>query len=471
MAPFGLSLSTIQPPIGTFTYTDFIPHPITEDTASGITMPVHGYINVTGDAYPIWTDAPDGNIVVAASEFGEGRVILTADINWLQSSGGTLDLASNREILRNIANWLTSARANVLVYTDWIMNPYKTPVALALNDLGVKYYLTYGIPTTPFEYFNHSLNHYPWDMVIVDNPNYFGFETFYDEIVDYIDTGGHLIMSYFNVDVDSSHPIWAKLGFAFNADISAQPPIFIWDAGHDIFQQPVGYNADNFTAGTSYADDGDTLTVFPNATALAGQTTTEQADEALIVLRNDERTLFNSYLIDYFDVDTDDSTYLDNFELWKNEIAFMLRPKLEFLPDFPVVKSVGSTQAYRVEIPNVGLGDATLGLIEIFLPPGFATTADDLIQPFNVPRGDVGLVEWNIVFDTEGNYTLTFDAIYQGFIGTIYGTGALLLDITVTKAFDLPIWVWYIVGGVLGALIILIIIVALVKRSKKTPTR
>ena len=472
LAPFGLSINIDLGVLGTATFTDFTLHPITEDTASGLAVDVYGYVNLTGPAFPIWFDAPDGNVIVGGSEYGNGRVICISDINWLQSIGGNLDLAANRNILRNIANWLTSAKANVLVYTDWIMNPYKTSVALALNDLGVNYFLTYGVSGDPFEYLNHSLNFYPWDMVIVDNPNYFGLEFFFDELIEYIDTGGHLMMSYFNVDAFSAHPIWAKLGFAFNADFTTQPPLYIWDAGHDIFNQPVDYNAVNFTAGTFYADDGDRLTVFSNATALAGYTITEQPDEAIIVLRNDEQTLFNSYLIDYFDIDIDDSTYLDNFELWKNEIAFMLRPKLEFLPDFPATKTVDITQSYRVEIPNVGLSDATIGLIEIFLPPGFASTSDDLIQPFNVAKDEVGLVEWNIVFDTEGNYTLTFDAIYQGYIGTIYGTGSLLIDITVTKAFDLPIWVWYIVGGVLGALVILIIIVALIKRSKKNmPTR
>ncbi|MCK5184730.1 MAG: hypothetical protein KAQ95_10520, partial [Candidatus Heimdallarchaeota archaeon] len=285
---------------------------------------------------------------------------------------------------------------------------------------------------------NLSLNLYPWDLVIVDNPNYFGLEAFYDEIIEYIDTGGHMIMSCFNVDNDAAHPLWAKLGFAYNADISAQPPVYIWDAGHDIFSQPMDYNADNFTVGTSFADDGDRLTVFANATALAGYTATEQADEALIVLRNDEQTLFNSYLIDYFDVDTDDSTYLDAFELWKDEIAFMLRPKLEFLPIFPNPITVGNNRQFTIEMPNFGLSSATIGLIEATIPIGLGSTSDDLIQPFNVLKGEAGLVTWNIDVTTVGNYTLTFDVIYQGFIGTIYGSGLLIIDIEVVQATVIP---------------------------------
>ncbi|MCK5158937.1 MAG: hypothetical protein KAR08_07260 [Candidatus Heimdallarchaeota archaeon] len=468
LAPFGLSLNLSAGYLGTTTFTDFILHPTTEDTPLGITMPYHGYINITGSAYPIWTDAPDGNIVVAGSEFGEGRVLLTSDINWLQSDSGNLDLADNRQFLLNVANWLTSARANVLIYTDWLVSPsyYRTPLALALNDLGVKYFLTGGIPTGPFDYWNLSLNLYPWDLVIVDNPNFFGLEAFYDEIIEYIDSGGHLIMSCFNVDNDAAHPLWAKLGFAYNPDISAQPPVYIWDAGHDIFSQPMDYNADNFTVGTSFADDGDRLTVFANATALAGYTATEQADEALIVLRNDEQTLFNSYLIDYFDVDTDDSTYLDAFELWKDEIAFMLRPKLEFLPIFPNPITVGNNRQFTIEMPNFGLSSATIGLIEATIPIGLGSTSDDLIQPFNVLKGEAGLVTWNIDVTTVGNYTLTFDVIYQGFIGTIYGSGLLIIDIEVVQATVIPEYVWYILGGVLGALLIIIIIVVIVRKRK-----
>jgi hypothetical protein len=71
------------------------------------------------------------------------------------------------------------------------------------------------------------------------------------------------------------------------------------------------------------------LTVFDNATALAGFSDTPQDGNASIVLRNDGMTLYNAYLIDQFDGDVDDSTYADNFELWLNEIAFMLRPTID----------------------------------------------------------------------------------------------------------------------------------------------
>jgi hypothetical protein len=78
-----------------------------------------------------------------------------------------------------------------------------------------------------------------------------------------------------------------------------------------------------YTPVTDYGIEGNLLTVFSNATALAGFTVSETADNAIIVLRNDRKTLYNGYLIDQFTSDTDDSTYPDNFELWLNEIAYM----------------------------------------------------------------------------------------------------------------------------------------------------
>ncbi|MBK5114907.1 MAG: hypothetical protein KGD59_01110 [Candidatus Heimdallarchaeota archaeon] len=467
LAPFGLSIHPTYGVISTTTFNDFILHPTTENTAAGIELSVYGYVNITGPAYPIWHDG-SMNIVVAGSEFGEGRVILTSDINWLQSSGGNLDQDDNKQYLLNVANWLTSARANVLIYTDWTVAPsfYRTPLALALNDLGVKYYLTAGFSSPYFDYWNLSLNLYPWDLVIVDNPNYYGLDAFFDEIIEYIDSGGHLLMSFFDVDASSANPLWAKLGFEHNVDFTNEPPVYIWDVGHDIFNQPVNYNANNFTVGTAYLDDGDRLTVFPNATALAGFSPTEQAGDAIIVLRNDEQTLFNSYLIDEFTSDIDDSTYTDSFELWKNEIAFMLRPKLEFNPIFPDPITVGNNRQFTIEIPNFGLSDATLGLIEIVIPGGLGSTSDDLLQPFSVMKGDASLVTWNVQVDAVGNYTLTFTAIYQGFIGTIYGTGNFDVHITVSKGFVFPQYLWYIIGGALGALLIIIIIVAVVRKRK-----
>ncbi len=466
LSPFGLAVNISLPGvIGSNGITEFEKHP-TIDGCSSITLSYYAYLNVSGEAFPIWKDG--ANIHVAGSEYGKGRVIFVSDINWLQSVSGIIDLTDNKQFLLNVANWLTASTAKVLMYTDWLSSPnfYRTPLALALNDLGVKYYLAAPYDAVNFAYLNLSLNLYSWDLVIIDNPSSFGLNNYFAEISDYIDSGGHLIMSYFNVDNYPANPLWAKLGFRFNATFSDQPPLYIWDAGHDIFSQPVDYKADNFTYGTVYFDDGDKLTIFTNATALAGITATEQTDEAVIVLRNDEQTLFNGYLLDEFSADTDDSTVMDSFELWKNEIAFMLRPKLTFTPSFPTTILKGNAYNYTIEMQNHGLTAARAGQIELILPTGFGTTTDPLVQSFTLPKDDTSGLTWSIQFDTVGNYTLTFEAIYQGFIGTKYEGGTLTYVISVTKTQLLPQYLWYIIGGVLGLILLIIIITVVIKKSK-----
>ncbi len=464
--PFGLSIVTGV--AATATILDQIIHPTTEGCQFGIQLGSYGYINVTNDAYPIWYDGPNMNIVTAASEYGEGRVIYHSDINTFDINN--LAAARNDYFIVSIANWLTAAKAKVLIYSDWLAFTDLTtsPLALALNDLGVKYQLT-GDYTTPFfTYFNLSFTRENWDLIIIDNPSAGGITAYFDALSDYIDSGGHLIMSYYDVDQYSTNPFWAKLGFKYNESFTDEPPLYIWDTEHPIFNQPHDYGASSFVVGAPYTDDGDKLTVFPNATAIAGWTATEEDDNALIVLRNDERTLFNSYLIDEFDGDEDDSTYRDSFELWKNEIAFMLRPKLDVIISVPSSATLSNTIPIEAEITNVGLSDCPIGYLDITLPVGLSTT-DDLSQSYNIPRGATEIISWAITSSVVNNYTISFEAIYRGYFGTEYSSGPLDFDLTINAAppgLDIPWW-YYVIGGGALLLIILIIVIAVSVSKKK----
>ncbi len=452
----------------TTTMTDFTKHPTTEGVTDFFNAN-YGYINITGSAEAIWSDDPLTNIVVACNEHGEGRAVLSTDINWFQD--GFIVNADNEQFILNLANWLTAATADVLIYVDWSVSPnfYKSPLALALNDLGINYYLTGDYEVVAHDYFNMSLNNYAWDLVIIDNPNRFGLEDYFDDIENYVDTGGMLLMSFFRVDINDTHPLWAKLGFEFYSTFSDQPPVFIWDSNHQIFNQPFDYNAANFTYGTAFLDDGDRLTVLANGIPLAGTTALEAVGEAIIVLRDDEQTLYNSYLIDEFTGDTDDSTYSDNFELWKNEIAFMMRPKLEFSLDMPTEATTIDTIEVNVNITNHGLSDAKLGFIDITIPAGLGNTTDDLSDIFSIHKGATHEVTWTIDNLNIGNYTLDFESSYQGYLGTEYSV-SFGENIVINKApfniLDLP-WYYYVAAGGGLLLIILIITIATVVSKKK----
>ena len=301
------------------TYTDSAtidananPHPTIEG-CTDLEMDLRGAVNISGDAYALWEYG--GNIHVACQDTGNGRIILVADMNWV--TDGQIANHDNRQFGINAVNWLTSDDAEVLLYVTEPDSPnyYMTPVSNALNELGINFYLTF-----EQNYLNLSLYKYTWELVIVDMP-YFSMD--FDYFINYIDGGGRLIMSTYRVDDYPTHPLWSRLGFAFDQDQPDKSSLYIWDTTHPIFNLPVDYGATRFDPIRDYNDEGDLLMVYPNATSLAGYTTSETENNTNLVLANGGKTLFNGYLIDQFTGDLDDSTYADNFELWVNEISFM----------------------------------------------------------------------------------------------------------------------------------------------------
>ncbi|MFX1271130.1 MAG: hypothetical protein ACFFAX_05535 [Promethearchaeota archaeon] len=288
---------------------------VTLENCVEIILGNRNYLNVIGAAVEIWTDS--GNAVVAAQEFGEGRAVLASDMNIFDNS--LLPQESNDVFALNVLNWLTANDATTLVFTTY--GGYHADVATAMRDLGRPFQLA-----TANDYLDDFLDSKTWDLVIVDQSNYFFDTPHLDALYAYVDGGGKLLMSYFDIDDDSTHPLWSKLGVEFSSTLSGEPSMYIWDVSHDIFTEPNDRNAANFTSNVFFSDDGDTLTVLSGYTALAGSTTDVQDGNALIIVSNDKQTLYNGYLIDTCTGDEDDSTYRDSVELWQNEIVFMTTP-------------------------------------------------------------------------------------------------------------------------------------------------
>ena len=328
-------------------------HPTIEGCIN-LEMGTKGTINITGDAHSLW--GLNGNIHIAYQDTGNGRIILSADMNWLQ--GSQIGNQDNRQFAINIINWLTSDDAEVLLYVDEpdSTNYYITPVSNALNELGINFYLTFRD-----DYLNLSLNLYDWKLLIIDNPWLPFDNTVYTAVNEYVKGGGHLIMSTFRVSINPTHPLWARLGFAYDQEQPDSSSLYIWDAAHAIFNLPVDYGAVRFDPIRDYGDEGDLLRVHPNATALAGYTASETENNTNLVLANGGKTLFNGYLIDQFNGDLDDSTYADNFELWINEISFMwaqiiAEPIIEdkipgynmYLVSFAIIFSIGVISILKI---------------------------------------------------------------------------------------------------------------------------
>ncbi len=143
--------------------------------------------------------------------------------------------------------------------------------------------------------------------------------------------------------VADAKPFRDYVGFQYWSNEYPQLPIYFWQDADQILNIPNSYDADNVTStGTwgFYTCKG--LKLYSNATALAGLSVTQPGDNsnATIVLGANGNVLANGVLLSIFENDTDDSTYADNFELWENEISFMLRPTINNPSDMTI--EVGS---------------------------------------------------------------------------------------------------------------------------------
>ncbi|MGM0686334.1 MAG: DUF4350 domain-containing protein, partial [Promethearchaeati archaeon] len=138
------------------TVSDYSTHPTTEGCTS-ISLNTPGFINVTGGAEAVWWQG--GNLYAGADTHDEGRVMLVSDINF--AADANIDDDSNRAFTFNVINWLSSDDAEVLIFTNkpygesfWTgksIHGLETPVAEAMNELGVSYTLHESM-----SYFNRS---------------------------------------------------------------------------------------------------------------------------------------------------------------------------------------------------------------------------------------------------------------------------------------------------------------------------
>jgi len=288
---------------------------VTLESCDSLAMGNRNHLIVLANATAIWFDGTDP--VVAAQEFGQGRAILSACMNIFD--GGWISLEDNLRFALNVLNWLTSNDAEILLYDDY--QGITSSAARALLDLGLSFQVF-----TNRSYLDDFIDSKTWDLIIYNAVNYLQELIILDELYAYADDGGKLIMTYWNLDDNPTHPLWSKLGVEYSSTLSGEPTMYIWDASHPIFTEPNDHGGHNYTSIPLFGDDGDAMTVRPGFTALAGISVNVEDGNAAIVVSNVKQTLFNGFLIDNFGTDEDDSTYEDRIELWENEITFMLAP-------------------------------------------------------------------------------------------------------------------------------------------------
>ena len=422
---------------------DYYDEHLTTEDCSIFYDNAYGLVNFTGDAMGIWrTD--DVNYVSAVDTHGAGRIVLFADLNWIADNHLAED--SHLQYAINVANWLTTATADVLLYVDNqdLATPYDAPAVDALNDLGIPFYLTYRD-----HYMNLSLHSQQWDLVILDSC-WPGIHPYFDDFSSYLDTGGDLIVSWHMMNTYQDEPLYSKVGFEYSLNYPDEAPMHIWSPSHGIFNYPNNYGALNFTPGYDIGEEGDQMTVFSNATALAGITATNQPGNATIVYGFGGQVLWNGYLIDQLTADLDDSTLPDNFELWENEIAFMYydRPTINSPDDVTYEEGTTGNEISWTPAAPAGPWEYVVrengSIVESGQWAGGSIT-------INVDGLNASITEYELtVFDTLG-YSAS-DVVNLN-VTKSAATGGLPIDLTTLL--------------IIGAVLVVIIIIIIAVRRKK----
>ncbi len=291
------------------------------DRVDELTVSAVGYINLTGDAFPLIEK--DGNVHGAAVEHGDGRMILMADMNWADMN--RLDQVDNRDWALNLMNWLGSAAATTLLYCDDVVADdfYETPAAKALNELGIEFFLV----TWRYN-LNLTLETYDWEYVIVDAVNYVVGDSS-TQLIEHVENGGYLAMATYAWSYSGFEDLLSMMGVAYADNYPSNDDFYIWDQNHPIYMNPVDLGSTSFEISGPYMDDGDLFHVFDNATALGGSSSLEQTNKCALAVRNDRKTIAMGYIFDQLDGDSDESGYADKDEIWLNVIAHLFGPTID----------------------------------------------------------------------------------------------------------------------------------------------
>lgn len=217
-----------------------------------------------------------------------------------------------------LAVWPSGLRAQSVLHLDG--NPMTDHALDALNGLGV----TLTVVTNDTDLLA-ALASGPWDVVTTDVPS--GIGTLFGDIavanalVDHVNGGGALLFSWWDLDGSFNPPFAAAmrplLGVESTIDFFTPMPVFAWDPGHPIFNDPVSVPSPIPTSGTAWNDNGDRLTPSAGALAIGGFVADETPGQAAIVVANAGRTIVNGFVADNFEP-------MAIQALWQNEVTFLL---------------------------------------------------------------------------------------------------------------------------------------------------
>lgn len=215
---------------------------------------------------------------------------------------------------------------SILVYSDELEGEYleDRPPLVALRNLGYSYTAVANNAS-----FCSLLNTGgPWDLVLYNEELYDPSKSTYDALNIYLTSGGRAIITMWKMGAYSSNPLWKTLGVSYVDDFSFgdERTLYLWDSSHSIFTSPNAIpNPLTILDTESFGVDGIIVDVLSGATAVAGHTATPNDDEALIVVRDDGKTIFNGVLTGCMNLDQDGDGITEAVELWENEIKFIIK--------------------------------------------------------------------------------------------------------------------------------------------------
>lgn len=316
--------------VGTTTATLSVPHDVTTEGCFSLLVANRNYLVVSGDATPIWEVG--GNVVVAGQQYGNGTVILASDANIFDN--GQIYQADNNRFAINAANWLTGWTSGILVFQDGVLLPgwnlYKTPLSNALRELGIRYYMT-----SDSAYFGSSLNSGVWILLVMDENNFSAIGSFPVDVLNFLKSGGRMVVRSWYMRNPS--PVWGYIGLRLNTSyITTGPPdVYVWSSSDPVFSTPIHYGSEFMnTTVNVFNTDYCFADTYDNATGIAGIAATDTGNATAITVSSNGRYVANTISLTQYINDTDDSTYPDAYEIWMNEIAYLMRPTIDSPSDF-----------------------------------------------------------------------------------------------------------------------------------------
>ncbi len=294
-------------------------------------------VRATGTITPVVLSIPDINFsdgevytVFAMGELmpeepvGEGG---DGSLEWLyQDTVGTAvaDANSGQTIAYPGAYRYTpyapTLQANILVYVDdWAHPAPNTYVEQALSNLGLA--ATVHV-NGDYAGFQSDLNTGgPWDLVILASENYIPPGGLTTDLLNYVNSGGNLALTYWYMLNYSTDPLWSALGFDYIANDLSAPPVNWWEPTNPIFTTPQSAPEWLVRIPRASISDGQYLEPTIVGRALGGYPNVPTPNEASLITRADGKIVTKGFLDATFDADSDTDGILDGVELWENIIT------------------------------------------------------------------------------------------------------------------------------------------------------